>query len=139
MDPYFLIHLASTSFMCGLIWFVQLVHYPSFVFVNKDDFTKFEKFHCDRTSLVVMPLMLAEVLSGFYLYINGNPSELFIISLVLLGLIWLSTFIIQTRQHEILISGYSIDTIKDLVKYNWIRTILWTIRLILITFPLIKS
>ncbi len=133
MDPYFLIHLSSTSFMCGLIWFVQLVHYPSFVFVNKDDFTKFEKFHCDRTSLVVMPLMLTEGLSAFYIYINGNPNELFLSSLIPLGLIWLSTFIIQTRQHETLILGHSSETIKHLVKYNWIRTILWTTRLILLT------
>lgn len=133
MDLYFLIHLSSTSFMCGLIWFVQLVHYPTFIFVNKDDFTEFEKFHCDRTSLVVVPAMLAELLSAFYIFINGNPNELFIISLIPLGLIWLSTFIIQTRQHQILISGYSLDSIKDLVKYNWIRTFLWTTRLILLT------
>ena len=52
--------------LTGLIWTVQLVHYPSFQFIEKDSFVEFEKFHQRKISILVIPLMILEVLLSFY-------------------------------------------------------------------------
>ncbi len=58
-------HTAATFYMLGVIWFVQLVHYPLFAAVGKDFFTEYEKRHQSWTTYVVAPGMLVEGLTGF--------------------------------------------------------------------------
>ena len=80
--------------MVGVIWVIQLVHYPSFHFINKKDYEQFQDFHMKRITYIVMPTMLIELLTGVYLILSGLGAEItFIISMVLLGLIWLQTAI----------------------------------------------
>ena len=59
-----LAHVAATAAMTGLIWFVQLVHYPLFARVGVADFTAYEREHVRRTGLLVAPLMLLEALTA---------------------------------------------------------------------------
>ena len=58
--------------LTGLIWTVQLVHYPSFQFIEKDSFVEFEKFHQRKISILVIPLMILEVLLSFYNLFNSK-------------------------------------------------------------------
>ena len=44
------LHLAATAAMTGLIWFVQVVHYPLFAAVGADQFVAYEVAHQRRTS-----------------------------------------------------------------------------------------
>jgi hypothetical protein len=39
------VHLAATAAMVGLIWFVQVVHYPLFASVGADEFVAYENAH----------------------------------------------------------------------------------------------
>ena len=55
-----LLQAAATLPMVGLIWFVQIVHYPLFGEVGHDRFADYERNHQNRTTLVVAPLMLVE-------------------------------------------------------------------------------
>ncbi len=55
-----LVHIAATLFMTGLIWFVQIVHYPLFSSVGADGFVAYEAAHTARTTWVVGPPMLLE-------------------------------------------------------------------------------
>ena len=64
MSPSIIAHLFSTFFLTGLIWIVQLVHYPGFNFVDANDFVAFEKFHTNKISAIVIPLMFCELLTG---------------------------------------------------------------------------
>ena len=50
------LHAASTLSMVGLIWFVQVVHYPLFARVEQG-FIAYEQIHQQRTTWVVAPLM----------------------------------------------------------------------------------
>lgn len=50
--------------MFGVIWMMQLVHYPLMHFVPEERFTRFETAHRQRISLVVGPLMALEGLCG---------------------------------------------------------------------------
>ena len=55
-----MLHLVSTLAMVGLIWFVQVVHYPLFDQVGRDGFRQYEQSHQRLTTLVVAPLMLTD-------------------------------------------------------------------------------
>ena len=55
-----------------------------------------------------------------------------IISIIFLISIWLSTALLFTRIHQKLTEGYEFSLIKKLVKTNWLRTILWSLRLIIL-------
>ena len=55
-----LLQVLATSFMTGLIWFVQVVHYPLMEGWPHDGFGRWEVAHRDRTGPVVIPPMLIE-------------------------------------------------------------------------------
>ena len=63
-ETIFALHMFSTLAMVGLIWFVQVVHYPLFSSVGQSPFPEYERLHQKRTTLVVAPLMLIEALTA---------------------------------------------------------------------------
>ena len=141
MNPIFTIQLFSTIFMCGLIWFVQIVHYPLFSEVGETKFVKYEKLHCKRTSYVVVPLMLVELITGvLLLQLPGNlPKNFLLANFALIILIWLSTAFLQSPAHTKLTKSFTHSVHLKLVASNWIRTILWTVRSLLLCYLLIQS
>ena len=127
-------HLIFTSIMTGVIWVIQIVHYPSFHFIEKELYTAFQKFHMNKISIIVIPIMLAELITGMMLFLDkSSKSPFLIISFVILVLIWLITGVFFTKAHNELIAGYQELVINQLVAMNWIRTLLWTLRLLLLT------
>ena len=54
------LHAVATLFMVGLIWFVQVVHYPLMALVGEHGFASYAQRHQSLTSLVVAPAMLLE-------------------------------------------------------------------------------
>jgi hypothetical protein len=131
----FMIHLVSTSFMVGVIWIVQLVHYPTFLFIDEQKSYDFQKFHMSRISYIVMPAMTTELFSGIYIYIYSNmaiDSNLFLLALTILIINWIITALVFVKMHNKLLINYKIEIISLLVKWNWLRTLLWSVRLILL-------
>ena len=127
-------HLIFTSIMTGVIWVIQIVHYPSFHFIEKELYTAFQKFHMNKISIIVIPIMLAELITGMMLFLDKSPKSPFlIISFVILVLIWLITGVFFSKAHNELIAGYQELVVNQLVAMNWIRTLLWTLRLLLLT------
>jgi hypothetical protein len=49
-------------------------------------------------------------------------------TLTLVGVVWLSTFLVQVPAHERLALAYEPATQRRLVTSNWIRTASWTAR-----------
>ena len=131
----FVIHLVSTSFMVGVIWIVQLVHYPTFLFIDEQKSNDFQKFHMSRISYIVMPAMTTELFSGIYIFIYSNmaiDSNLFLLALTILIINWIITALVFVKMHNKLLINYKIEIISLLVKWNWLRTLLWSVRLILL-------
>ena len=86
-----LVHLGATLFMVGLIWFVQVVHYPLFAMVGGDVFAAYEFQHARLTTWVVAVPMMAEIVTGLLLVRwspVGVPSGVLWMGLVLLALVW---------------------------------------------------
>ncbi len=127
----FLINLASTWFMVGLIWIIQIVHYPLFRDVGPEEFRTFHGSHKILISPLVGSVMLFELISSLILFFQipkGVPNWTVVISIILLTVIWSSTLILQVPYHEKLGSGFDNEIHNLLVKTNWIRTVCWSIR-----------
>ena len=122
-------HLVATVFMVGLIWFVQVVHYPLFDRISGDASIQYAAEHQRRTAWVVGLPMLVEGITTLWLFfdpINGRLLPL-LGGLALLK-IHLSTVFLQVPLHKKLSQGYEREVVRKLVATNWVRTIGWTIR-----------
>ena len=91
-------HAAATGVMTGLIWFVQVVHYPLLARVGAASFVEYERAHVRRTTWVVAPAMLVEAATAIVL-----------------------PFVSPTQP----------DVARRLVATNWIRTVCWSLRLLI--------
>lgn len=130
LNLIFAAQLLSTLYMCGLIWFVQIVHYPLMANVGQTQFVKYQERHQQRTSYVVAPVMVVELTTAAALlwFTTGVVRSQATVGLILLIAIWLSTFLIQVPAHATLMNGFHENAHRKLVLSNWIRTIFWTIR-----------
>lgn len=119
--------------MFGIIWFVQIAHYPMFSEIVPSSFTRYEAAYTNRMGYIAGPLMLAELLSALLLLapslrLPAIPAWQAWLGLVLVGLLWASTVFLQIPLHNRLHRAYDLETIHRLVWSNWIRTIAWTFR-----------
>lgn len=127
-----MVHAGATLFMTGLIWFVQIVHYPLIGAVSAGAVPAYEKAHQRRTTWVVGPVMLLEAISAVLLLWlpHGEFSGMTLrwSGLALLALIWASTFALQVPLHAKLAMGFDRDVWQRLVATNWLRTCAWSVR-----------
>jgi hypothetical protein len=136
----FTLNFVTTAVMVGVIWTIQLVHYPFFHRVDKDNYNLHMDEHREKISYIVIPVMLAELSSAISLVvIKSRYQSEFIAGLVLLLFIWISTAVLQVPLHSRLAKGYTPTEVQKLVKSNWIRTVLWSIRLTLLLYILVQS
>lgn len=117
--------------MFGVIWIVQLVHYPLMRFVSGEQFARFETAHRVRISWVVGPLMLVEgvcVLAFVFAAPAGMPGWLpwagAIAEAVAIG----TTVLVSAPLHERLNAHFDPATLDRLIATNWIRTVAWSAR-----------
>lgn len=126
-----LINVATTVFMVGLIWVIQVVHYPLFDGIGTEGFTAYQQRHQSQITLVVAPVMLLELVSAMLLMVYPPPGvrkSWLLAGIALVVLIWLSTAFIQVPCHERLVTRFDAETYRWLVHSNWIRTAAWTAR-----------
>ena len=131
--------LLSTLAMFGIIWFVQIVHYPMFLEIDPANFTHYEAAYANRMGFLVGPLMLVELASAALLLAPTlrlpvmQPAEVWV-GLLLLGLIWASTAFVQVPLHNQLHTSPDPAAMHKLIATNWIRTVAWTARVGLLLF-----
>jgi hypothetical protein len=139
MKTVFLIHLFSTLFMIGVIWFAQAVHYPLLGRVGIDAFVDYEKENTRRTGWVVIPAMAVEWITALILLWRQPEGLLPFYACLNVGLlagIWVSTFTLQGPYHNLLVKKFNLAVWQSLVRTNWIRTAAWTVRGMLLLWAL---
>lgn len=123
-------NLAATLFMCGVIVFVQVVHYPLFLKVGRNGFAGYAKSHQWLTSFVVGVPMIAEaVFAAVFLIwipsitqIDGGLTLINVgLELFILGV----TAVFSIPCHAALSEGYDAAVVNRLVLTNWLRTVAW--------------
>ena len=131
MNYVLLANLSTTLFMVGVIWFVQVVHYPLFSRVGGEGFARYSEAHSRLTTYVVGPPMLAEAATALLLVFR-RPVEIplwaALVGLALIGMIWASTALLQVPRHTALGSGFDRAALSGLVLTNWLRTAAWSVR-----------
>ena len=135
MKLVLLAHLAATLFMVGVIWFVQVVHYPLFAKVGSEGFALYSKAHSRLTSYVVGPPMLLEAATAVVLVFyrpEGVPFVAALVGLTLVVLIWLPTALLQAPRHGALGRGFDEGTLSGLIISNWVHTVAWSARGLLV-------
>ena len=143
-----LIHAGATWFMVGLIWFVQVVHYALFDRVapgsspapgitpdGGEGYARYQADHMRLTTWVVGPAMLVEVVTGVMLLFMrpaGVAMWMVWVGLALIGVLWLSTALLQVPMHRKLEAGFDAAAHARLVGTNWLRTAVWSARGVLV-------
>ena len=135
MKYVLLAHLAATLFMVGVVWFVQVVHYPLFSRVGPEKFSLYSEAHTRMTTYVVGPPMLVEAATALLLVFRrpeGVSLATTMIGLALVVVVWLSTAVLQVPRHTALGSGFDRRAWSGLVLSNWVRTVAWSARGVLV-------
>jgi hypothetical protein len=130
----FILQIASTLFMTGVIWIIQIVQYPFFSYVSTENFIKYHDDYRFWITPIVAPAMIVELLTSVFIlfYPPANiDSKLLWLGLILTIIVWASTFFLQVPLHEKLAAGFDANAHSALVNTNWIRTIAWSLRSIL--------
>lgn len=135
-----LIQVAATWSMAAIIWFIQLVQYPSFADVDAASFPAFHARHSAMITPIVAPLMIVEALSAVGLLWTdyGIARWQLWIGIALVGVVWGSTFLLQVPEHQRLASGFDPQAWQTLVRTNWTRTVAWSLRAGLVTYWLYR-
>ncbi len=139
MSPLLLLaNLILSACLTGLIWFVQIVHYPIFRKVPASHFAAYHAAHTLTTGQVVALPMLVELGIGGWLALQPVPATLRWVHYAAYAcviLIWAVTFGVAVPLHNRLTAaGYGEATINGLVAANWVRTIAWTARTVLLAY-----
>ena len=131
--------LTSALFMTGLIWFVQVVHYPLLARVGADS-VGYQAAHMTRTTWVVGLPMLAEAGSCVVLALLAvGPGWQRWPSTVLLAIVWGATAFLLVPAHDVLARGFDPVVHERLVAANWIRTVAWTARAALCVAAMMRA
>jgi hypothetical protein len=138
MDVFVSAQQFATWFLTGLIWFVQLVHYPSFAGWNPASFAEQHRLHTRSTSVIVAPVMVTELVLSLLTAFRPPLAwgilsrERAVLAFALVVAVWIVTFAVMIPLHDRLSKGYDSVAHRALVQWNWARTVAWTVRAFLI-------
>ena len=117
--------------LCILIWMVQLIVYPSFLFFIDNNLFTWHKTYTKAIALIVIPLMLGQL--GIVIYQVFLAQNIYtLVSIVFVVFLWGITLLKFAPMHQQISEGNTqIQLLKTLVQMNWIRTMIWTLLFVL--------
>ena len=127
-----IVHSACVFYMTGVIWLVQLVHYPLMRYVSAEQFVQFHAEHSNLITFVVGPVMLVQL--GTSLFMQGKWQWA---CTMLSVAVFAATFLASVPLHNQLTQGFSAEVHQALVRTNWIRTGLWSAHSVLLIYILL--
>ena len=129
------IHIFNVAVSWGLlilIWLVQIIIYPGLARIPSDDFVKYHAWYVARITMVVLPLMICEIIIAIAWFFLQDNLFYPIVAGGLIIIVWCSTFTLQVPIHESLKAGKDKSKIRRLVATNWIRTVAWSIKAVIV-------
>lgn len=132
-------NLVATLVMVGVIWFVQIVHYPLLSVVPVESAASTAVEHQRRTSYVVgLPMAVEGVSTLGLLAMAPDAVSWWLpwVGAVLLAVALGSTVLLSVPRHARMASAPDAQVGRELVVTNWPRTIAWTLRGVVCTVML---
>jgi hypothetical protein len=141
LNPRILIpNLAATLFLTGLAWFLQTVQLPLLAHLREADFAESIRLQRRRNTILMAPAMLIELVTTVAITGALRPDWLTVSAAALVAVIWIVTFLFIAPINARLTKGFDARALQSLIRVNWIRTIAWTLRAVLVvTFALIAN
>lgn len=134
---YILINLVCTVFLAGVIAVTHYITYRSFDVISTDQFSTFHKTYTRKVGHIVFIPMWIELGTSLIILWNINQFT-FPIYLTfnqgLVFIIWGITFLFIVPHHHKLSDGFDKNKHYELMKYNRIRTVLWLLKALSISF-----
>jgi len=130
-----LIHIFNVAVSWGLfilIWLVQIIIYPGLARIPSNDFVNYHEWYVTRITMVVLPLMICEILIAIAWFFLQDNLFYPIVAGSLVILVWCSTFTFQVPIHKSLQAGKDKSKIRRLVATNWIRTVAWSLKAVIV-------
>ncbi len=129
---------AATLVMVGVIWMCQVAHYPLLGDVGSA-LPQYQERNVRLTTRVVGLPMLVELATVIALLIwrpAAIPLWSALLGAALLVVIWAATVLFSVPMHGRLGHGYDPAAHRRLVTTNWIRTLAWSARGVLVLWML---
>jgi hypothetical protein len=139
MSALLIVHAAATWALVGMIWTVQIVHYPLWAEVRGDAFREYHARHMLRMTMMVGPFVVTEFLTAAALLICGARGGWLLVSFAPMVVNWVSTFFVQVPLHAKLAMGFDAEVHRRLLRSNWWRTAGWTFRGVCLVIALASS
>ena len=120
-----LVNAVAVLVMTGVIWFVQIVHYPLFAGVGDDAWGAYHRAHTRRTTWVVAAPMAVDLVSSIALVAarpDGVGAAAVVIGAVLAAVTWAATGLVAIPAHDRLGRGWDARTARRLLGANAVRT-----------------
>lgn len=136
------LNLIAAWTMTGVIWIVQLVHYPLLAVVGADRSVDVAVRHQRAISFVVGPPMAVEGVTTLWLLADrpdGVAAWLPWAGAVCVGVALLSTVLLSVPRHARMAAGPDPEVGAELVRTNWPRTIAWTMHGVIAMVVLLQS
>ncbi len=122
--------VAAGLYLTGVIWFLQLVHYPLLKEIDTYGRSAYEFTHLRLATWSLGPPMLVELAGAAWLLWRRPaylPDPFNWANAGLLAIIWGGT-LLQASKHQILAIRFNEQAHRNLVRSNWWRTAAWTLR-----------
>lgn len=139
-DVVLLLNLVSTFTMVGVIWFVQVVHYPLLAVVPVESASGVAVDHQRRTGWVVMIPMTVEGFTtlGLLKWVpDGVAWWVPWLNGVFLAVALGCTVLLSVPRHARMAARPDASVGRELVLTNWPRTIAWTARGVVVALMLL--
>ncbi len=106
------------------------MHYPLFARVGAAAWGAYHAAHNARITMLVGPWMLGELCCAGALLLVAPPERRLwaVAAAVGVGVAWASTALLSVPLHGRLAGGLDLDQVDALVATNWVRTLAWTAR-----------
>lgn len=126
--------------MVGVIWLVQVLQYPMLARFSAAYPGDAAQEHQRRITYVVGPFIAAEGVTALWL-LADRPATMGVVSAwvaaALLGVALGSTVAVQVPLHGRLAAGHDEALARRLITTNWVRTMAWTLRGVVLAMVLI--
>lgn len=133
------LELALCAFMTGVIWIIQILHYPIFSAISVERLSTEAANHARKITWIVGPTMIAEAVVAALMIRSQPQSSVALANAVGVAATWASTFLLSVPLHEKLQAHPSEPTVRRLVLTNWPRTVLWSARAVLLAAAILYN
>ena len=121
-----LIRLLFDIGLVVLIWLVQLIIYPSFLFYERNNLKRWHYNYTKKITYIVLPLMMGQFIIAI-IHLFNDFSILTLGSFLIIVSLWIITISVFIPLHNKVSTDHvNQSIINKLIRLNWIRTLLWS-------------